>query len=403
MLRYAVPLVAVVACFDEPRDPGLEVTSHVARKEIPLSPQGQLDLLFVVDTSPSMAPHREAMLANAGELVAVLNSLDGGVPDLHVGFVSADLGSRGSDDEAATTHGDCSADGGAGVLRAAHTVAGPFITDVRREDGIRELNYDGDLGAAVAASFDHLGTTACPFPRPLEAAVRAIENPANDGFVREQASLAIVFVTASDDCSFRTQGFLDGADPFTCVERAGELVGVEDFAQRLKAKKSDPTKVWVAGVLGPDEPFVGDPQTRTVAPSCTDEARSAQPGVRLQAFLDLFPNRTASASICNQDWSSATANLATLPRRTLGAPCFDPAPIDVDPVTPGDQFECEAWLRLPSGEERELPACDEDKPGGCWRFVAEPQTCPDEGLLIRFDHVLPTTEPAVAVIECVVQ
>src|SRR5687768_16409572 len=51
-----------------------------------------LDVLFVIDDSSGMDAHQAALGAAFGELVAGLTSLDGALPDLHVGVVSSSAG-----------------------------------------------------------------------------------------------------------------------------------------------------------------------------------------------------------------------------------------------------------------------------------------------------------------------
>ena len=398
----------MVSCVDPMEASGPQVTSRVVRRELPLATQPTLDLLFVVDSSPAMAPHRVALLDNAARFIADLETSPGGLPDLHIGVATTDVGTRGADDLDSQARGDCSADGDAGVMLAARTVAGNVLTDARLADGTRQRNYAGTLAEAFTASVALAGTTGCSFPRPLEAMRRALESPVNAGFRREHAYLGVVFLTSQDDCSFSRSTFLDGADPFSCISNAAELVSIADYAGFLKSLTADPAKIVVAGAFGPSTPFVVDPALRTVEPSCTIDQRSAKPGVRLQAFLDQFPNRSSFTSLCQSDLSEALEVFAQLVKVALGVPCFEVPIPDADLATPGDQFDCAASLRhefADHTDERVLPECASGSAGTCWRIDTDQRFCPSgTGQLVRFDHAFSvSSRSSRAIIECVVQ
>jgi hypothetical protein len=59
-------------------------------------------------------------------------------------------------------------------------------------DGARERNYTGSLADAFVQLGD-VGTAGCIYTRPLEAMRRALgDKPANAGFYRDDAALAVV-------------------------------------------------------------------------------------------------------------------------------------------------------------------------------------------------------------------
>ncbi len=347
--------LALVSCFDEPRPSEPTTTSFVVRREIPLGSQPQIDLLFVVDDSPSMAAHRETLRFNMRVFVQSLHTLGGPLPDLHIGFITTDADSPD-----------------AGVLRASPSVAGRFIVDSQTATGGREGNYNGALEDVVVESFDGLGMTGSSIPRPLDALRRALGEPANDGFLREHAQLAIVILTANDDSS---------------------PLPVEELALVIKATKHDPGLVVVGGAFGP-----------ATAPSCTDDdpPRSALPAIRLHAFLDQFPNRSASTSICNDNLDGALSGLASLIRTSIGSPCFDVPLLDLDPVRGGAQYECTVMIRRGSDEEVVPPCNPKGTTRQCWRITRDLTNCPsDDHLRIDLDSFFPTVVPATEVIECV--
>ncbi len=312
-----------------------------------------------------------------------------------------------------TAHGDCSADGDAGGPLFQGPVTGRFLTDRPQRDGSRVRNYTGDLGALLLANLD-TGSSGCSFVRPLEAMRRALVDPANAGFVRTHAGLAVVFLTASDDCSFQRSSFVTGAaDTFECIADPSSLVPVTEYASFLNALKANASNVVVIGALGPATPFVVDPATRTVEPSCTIEQRSAAPATRLHDFLGLFPYRSLFTSICQPDFTPARDLIANLHKMTLQANCVEPL-LDVDVSTPGNQYSCAAWVRETIASrisETVLPACAPDEPVGtsCWELVLKPDLsnlCTPDGQILRLPNTFASTDAdnnSFAVLECVVE
>jgi hypothetical protein len=71
----------------------------------------------------------------------------------------------------------------------------------------------------------------------------------NVGFVREGASLVVIFVTDEDDCS--DDGALDGWNAAQCYYRQEELVPVEDLVDRIVRIKKKGELVRLGGILGP--------------------------------------------------------------------------------------------------------------------------------------------------------
>lgn len=334
-----------------------------------------LDLLFVIDDSPSMLDKQANLRANFPNFVNALSSLPGGMPDLHIGVISTDLGALGADDTApgptvgVVGNGGCGGTGKGGVLQlgqAGDSVAGTFLSDIRTIGGERIRNYTGDL-ATVFGQMATLGATGCGFEAPLEAMKRALSNTTqNAGFLRPDAYLAVVFLTDEDDCSFRSASALFAPDSpalgalqsFRCTrfgvtcavggetsdamnqvgaksacssnESSTLLTRVGDYATFLRGLKPDPCQVIVAGIVGPPTPVEvelrmppgSSMSVQALRASCvytgaTGEER-ADPAVRLQLFLDQFPGRTTSTTICQQDLSGGLAQIAALLRDSIG-------------------------------------------------------------------------------------
>jgi hypothetical protein len=423
-----------------------EVTPQQGRveyKEIPVTLNRNVDILFVVDDSPSMLDKQLNIKNNFPKFIEVLETIQGGLPDVHIGVVSSDMGSKGTQDAAPGPaigqigNGGCSGTGKNGVLQPGQ--AGTdlqngalFISDIKQSDGTRLRNYTGTL-ATVFGKLASVGAGGCGFEQHLSAMKRALEptNTANNGFLRQDAFLAVIFLADEDDCTFAKstllgpesaamgplQSFRCNRFGHTCAvggrteaemnqvgtkdmcgpnENSQFLEKVSSFVTFLKGLKGDPNKVVVAGIMGTTDPYQvelrappggGTPQ-QAVAHSCSYTGsiglEVADPPTRIKAFLDQFPNRSTVTTICQQDLSGGLQLIAQLLKAVIGDPCIGGTLADVDPNTEGPQYDCSVSdvrnARTPMQVEEILPACRETGPGQyankpCWRIAADPMNC----------------------------
>lgn len=375
------------ACTDPAPPGGPFVSSRSERKQLAMPVPAMIDVLVVIDRSPAMAAHRDRVIAQVPQLAATLEAIPLAGISLQLGVVTSDLGAEG------VAVPGCTADGEGGRLRTVAGIDGAFLVDAAASDGSRVRNYEGSLADAFVRLAD-VGAQGCPYSRPLAAARRALgDEPANAGFLRPDAYLAVIFITAQDDCSFADAAFLGGStstDTSRCTTMASALPSIADDVQFLKSLKPDPTKVVVGGILSP----------ATAAPACT-----TSPAPRLRALLEMFPNRSSEASICGDDHAAALALIAELPRTTLGYPCWEAPIADLDPATPGTQFDCAAWYQLGAagGEEHTLPVC-----GGtpmatpCWRLLEDDDFCPSAFALEIETGATAYADGGLATVECLV-
>lgn len=329
-----VVVIAIAGCTNhDPVEP--QVTAGVIQKRFPIGVNRRIDVLFVIDSSPAMRPHADTVRANLGRFVDILRAQPAGFPNLRLGVVTADVA---TDD---------------GVLRGTQDLLGHFVVDFVGPDGNRVRNYDGDL-AGVFARLAAVGTDGAT-ATPLAAIERALENPANRTFVRDEAFTAVFVISATDD------------DP---------LVG-ERVATFLKGLHADPSKVIVGGALGD--------------------------GAGIPAFLDRFPNRSVRASITDADWASTLfAIIAQSYRTSLGAPCIEGPLLDLEVPTPGLQPACAVWYEFPIGGEV-VPACA-DAPGTpCWKIVEDRPECPlpPGGLLVLEQPRTELPEAVMLNVDCI--
>ena len=404
-----------------------EVTPEQGRveaKDIPVTVNRNVDILFVIDDSPSMADKQQNLATNFPNFINVLNTIQGGLPDVHIGVVTSDVGTKATQDAAPgpALGATCSGTGKNGNLQisGAPLAAGStYISDIKVSDTMRTKNYTGDL-ATVFGQMAKVGANGCGFEQHLEGMRRALNNnPANAGFLRADAFLAIIFIADEDDCtisktailgppsaalgsqqSFRCTRFGVTCDQGGATTDAMNQVGtkgqchpnessqylekVQTYVDFVKGLKTDPTKVIVAGIMGPVEPFQVELRTPQGAPqpeqalgrSCSYQGANgtevADPPIRLKYFLDQFPNRSTFTTICQQNLADGLTLIAQLLKTVLGDPC-----IEGDLKEP---FECSVSdvqnVGKPNQSEKIIPACDamaSVKP--CWRIDTDATNC----------------------------
>jgi hypothetical protein len=205
-VRHAVIVALLAACTEPAGDDQPPVASHVESFEWPGAAPSQLDMLFIIDDTPAMAPYVDRTEAMLRSIDAAWTSPDGYPrPDLHIAVATADPADVGR-------------------LQQSPNVHGAFIVDETSADYLtRVTNHGGSLGVDLA----ELGAvgTGGGGSEPLAAARAAIESTPD--FLRASAHLAIVIVTAHDDAS---------------------AVDVADAAAWAKGLKTDPNHVLVSAV-----------------------------------------------------------------------------------------------------------------------------------------------------------
>src|SRR4051812_31056971 len=164
-----------------------------------VKPLRELDLLFLVDDSPSMTDKQANLRRNFPALIGELRKIEGGFPDVHIAVVTSDLGAGPTD-----VSNECKVGGRRGVFRVdpgcgLHGDA-RFIVSA---DGERDDNFDGDI-ATVFSCLAAAGDRGCGYEHQLQAIRVALSEeltPQNKGFLRPEATLGIVILTDEDDCS----------------------------------------------------------------------------------------------------------------------------------------------------------------------------------------------------------
>ncbi len=216
---------------DKPGMPDVSGSGQVTDFAVLISPERDVDILFMVDNSPGMDPKQEALAKAFPEMLASLKKLPNGLPDLRIGVVSSDVGAGAG--EAA---GNCMVLGNQGILWGNDPSVDPaeennkygtvkdlknaagasgcgmksgarWIEDVLGADSIsRAKNYQGDLSDVFSCLAKGVGVNGCGYEHQLQSLRVALLpqngiNPQNNGFIRRSAYLALVLVTDEDDCS----------------------------------------------------------------------------------------------------------------------------------------------------------------------------------------------------------
>ncbi|MCD6500109.1 MAG: hypothetical protein J7M25_17590 [Deltaproteobacteria bacterium] len=347
-----------------------------------------VDVLLVVDDSESMETYQKALAQALPNMYRALQGTVGVEPNLHLGVVTTDLG-MGS----YTVVSGCrrvGGDGGRlGVVGGADHASGclaagaHYMIDTApvgcsvlyhsdRSCGANDCDQDncsGEPGTVLVpdsvsgcprcrnftggaseafACLSQVGIDGCGFEQPLEAARKALDdNPYNQGFLRDDSILVLLFVTDEDDCSaaqpdvlFNPDPSLDSADStlgfltsFRCFEfgvtcdqdaravgphqgcvsaQPDLLFGIERYDSFLRSLRQ-PGRIVAAALTGPfadgevDVELDGQ-QRPAVAPTCRPDQSQlgAAPAVRIRALVAEFSaphdlSSWAMTSVCDQD------------------------------------------------------------------------------------------------------
>src|SRR6476469_1440191 len=89
--------LGLLGCLDRTISKVNPQQGRVEYKDIPVTVNRNIDILFVIDDSPSMLDKQTNLKANFPNFINVLNTIEGGLPNVHLGVVTSDLGSKGAD------------------------------------------------------------------------------------------------------------------------------------------------------------------------------------------------------------------------------------------------------------------------------------------------------------------
>jgi hypothetical protein len=355
-LRAAVLAMVLVGCNDlrQPCPGGVCGSSETHNYyEEPLATR--MDIIVVMDDSPSMAAHQARALESLRKAFdSVFSALPAPV-DVEMRVISStaagDAAVPGCGKLAAS---DCAVPPG-GILRQSRTCGEPS-------------NFDGAVATAVSCAA-RFPATGCGIEQPLAAIQASLESRG----LRRYAVLVVVIVTDEDDCSSGKfdDGGGDGPElTRRCeqAERDGTLTPVSSYAGFL-ASLGRPVAISLIGG-----------------------------GERLRRFGEAFSG-TTETDFFTEDWTAALTPIGARVAVKLGRPCISGRLVDRDLDERGLQPDC-IFTEHPDGApSRVLPACPANG-APCAQLIPDPR-CTDSGFTFVVDRggCYPAT-PAILDIVC---
>ena len=215
---------------------------------LPAVANRQLDMVFMIDNSPSMSPKVTKMNAQFPRLIAALQDpSDGTLPDLRIAFIDSDLGTAGAYAAGACgprtlPDGTQSIFGDLGRFQMRKEPSPCTVADgalfLEHASG-RPVSYTGDISTVFACLTGNMGDSGCGMEHQLQAfefalAAKGLGNEQQQkAFLRNDAILALIFITDEDDCSAATNDGLFGDLPdlrsesasLRCATRAHQCGG----------------------------------------------------------------------------------------------------------------------------------------------------------------------------------
>jgi hypothetical protein len=327
---------------------------------VPAGTPVKLDLLFMIDDSPSMQEEQANLARNFPRLIDVLKTLPAGFPDLHLGVVSSDMGAGN-----AILAGACgNLLGDRGILQVRSGCGldpskGRYLVS---QNGGTQNNFDGDI-ADVFACLASLGTNGCGFEHQLQSVRMALSGfvADNSGFLRSDAHLAVVYITDEDDCSAPANTTLfddfsnhhqdtslrcslaghicDGKAPpgevfstplancSAAPDGGGKLIPVQTFVDDMRLLRTQSVSVsviggWPADVASANYAIGYDatsqyPDLLGSLPICESANGKAAVELRMKQFVDAFGTAGQIMSICQNDFSNAMKQIGDLISTTV--------------------------------------------------------------------------------------
>lgn len=421
VLLAALVSTGILACNEHPLSPlgdTLAVTTVEVSERLR---SNDVDILWVVDSSPSMREEQAELGARFNEFVTALSELEA---NFRMAVVTTDLLTN--------------------PARAGQFRTGPgFVTSLGCVEPPVELEYCEDLAleqpfllasdyylddfdpsigldtTALARDFRCIasaGDCGGSFEMGLEALRASLNRETlagvNENFLRDEAFLLVIFLTDEDDCSNNGSFTLTRDADCYAAERRGDMVPVQEYYDFLvDIKGGQEEKVLIAGLIGPTDGL--PPQTFQqleddgVRFSCNSAlggaeggTASARDGERYRELIEFVGSRGIEESICQGNFATALTNIGEILRAALDVNCLNKEPrtclddIDcggdlrcVDPGQVGEgarycsNFEVVVEIEAAEGEEfQELVS-----PGPAGDYVGTVQPPGDAEFVVNYD------------------
>jgi hypothetical protein len=235
-----------------------------------------VDVLFVVDNSASMADNQASLIASFPGFIAGIQERLAGAKSYHVGVVSSDAYYANA--AGCTDIGDLVTQ--TGGIESSNAACGPFASGSSYLD-----ESEPDLGSKFAC-IAQVGSAGSDDERVFRALLDATD-PANSapgacnaGFSRLDSLLVVVIITDEDDVA-------DGCDGQTCMTYGSGLTPEEAAAQLVAHKAGLAENVVVLSLLGQK----------------LDNSCGAQPASKLMGFTHEFGDSGLLGDVCSASYS----------------------------------------------------------------------------------------------------
>lgn len=227
------------------------------------APSNEVDILWIVDNSVSMVQEQTAVANGAQQFVSHLEETG---MDFHLGVVTSDLD-------------------------VTNTNAGAILNGYVSNS---TPNYTAEFAQRV-----QVGTGGSDQEKGLQAVTTALLPPLVDtknvGFLRDDASLAVIIMSDENDCS--DAGAL-GADSTgeDCYTEYQKLTAIPDLVSEMNSIKAGSIGSFtLSGIIGPD---------------AVDGCADAVPGKRYATAIEMIGG--VRANICDADFTSIMDSLGLI-------------------------------------------------------------------------------------------
>ncbi len=211
-------------------DPSVSGVTGVGQQTdmyISIAPTRLVDIVTMVDNSPSMAPKVSKLNAQFPKLIdALKDPNDGSLPDLRVAIIDGDLGTGGAYSSGACgpktlSDGTISNFGDLGRFQMINAqgcgVTSASALWLEYSHG-QPVSYTGDISTVFACLAGGVGTLGCGEEHQLQAfefalVEKTIGNEQQQLMLRPNAYLGLIFLTDEDDCSAATSDGMFGDKP----------------------------------------------------------------------------------------------------------------------------------------------------------------------------------------------
>lgn len=182
-------------------------------------PSAEVDILWVVDNSPSMAEEQQRVADGFSDFISGISDTQ---IDFHIGVVTTDM-DMGNPDR--------------GVLIGST----PYLTP--GDDYVAEFQERVKVGVDGSDKEKGLAAALYSLTEPI------ISGP-NYGFMRDEAVTSIIFVSDEDDCSDGEALAQEAGS--ACYDKADQLIAVKDYVQSFRSLKPPGVRLVTSAIVGPE-------------------------------------------------------------------------------------------------------------------------------------------------------